>query len=222
VQANILYKADLVIQLKRRRRKRTRLQLRYAEASTMPSNIEIKAILRDREAAEAVAHGLRALGPEVIHQEDIFFRCEDARLKLRIFGPDHGELIRYKRADTTSPRISSYTIAPTSDPRALLKILTETLGQIGTVRKRRTLYIVGQTRVHLDEVEGLGNFMELEVVLRAGQSQEEGRAIAEGLLREFAIVPEELIAKPYFELLRDLLVAAEERDQYNSANAQRR
>jgi len=190
--------------------------------TTMASNIEIKARLRDRAAAEAVAHRLRALGPEVIHQEDIFFRCDGARLKLRIFAPDHGELIRYKRADTRGPRLSSYTIAPTADPRALLEILRETLGQFGTVKKRRTLYLVEQTRVHLDEVEGLGDFMELEVVLRPGQSEAEGQAIAEELLKQFAITPEDLVARPYLELLNDSLIATEERDHYNSADAQRR
>lgn len=195
--------------------------MRYAEA-TMPSNIEIKARLRDREAAEAVANRLHASGPEVIHQEDTFFRCDSARLKLRSFGLDHGELIRYKRADTSGPRISEYTIAPTSDPRALLAILRDTLGQIGTVKKRRTLYLLGQTRVHLDEVEGLGNFVELEVVLQTGQSEAEGRTIAQGLLKEFAIDPDDLIERSYFELLSGSLVATGERDQYNAADTRRR
>jgi predicted adenylyl cyclase CyaB len=102
----------------------------------------------------------------------------------------------------------------------LLEILTETLGRIGTVKKRRTLYLVGQTRVHLDEVEGLGRFIELEVVLRPGQSEAEGLVIAQELLKEFTIAPEDLISRPYFELLHESVVAAEDKDHYNSAETQ--
>jgi hypothetical protein len=59
----------------------------------MPSNIEIRATLTDRAAALATAARLSDSGPEIIHQEDVFFRCEGARLKVRIFALDRGELI---------------------------------------------------------------------------------------------------------------------------------
>lgn len=167
----------------------------------MPSNIEIKAKLRDRKAAEGVLRRLRALGPEILHQEDVFFQCQGARLKLRIFASDRGELIRYKRANLEGPRLSEYVIAPTSNPQGLLEILRETIGQIGTVKKRRTLYLIGQTRVHLDEVEGLEDMMELEVVLEPGQSETDGQAILEGLLKEFSIAADDLIDRSYFDLL---------------------
>src|SRR5207248_8907060 len=110
------------------------------------------------------------------------------------------------------PRVSNYTIARTDDPHALLTMLTETLGQIGSVKKKRTLYRIGQTRVHLDEVERLGDFLELEVVLRPGQSEADGQAIAQELLAQFAIPARDLIAKPYVELLRDPHVARAMRD----------
>jgi predicted adenylyl cyclase CyaB len=155
--------------------------------------------------------------PQIIEQEDTFFRCKDARLKLRIFGPNRGELIRYKRQDQPGPRVSNYTIARTDDPHALLAILTETLGQTGRVFKTRTLYLVGQTRVHLDQVEGLGEFMELEVVLRPGQSQVEGEVIAHELLKQFEIPATDLIAKPYVDLLQESPIATAKRGHYNLA-----
>lgn len=167
----------------------------------MPSNIEIKAALNNRARAEAVAVRLSDKGPETICQEDIFFRCHGARLKLRIFGPARGELIRYERSAVADARSSRYLIARTADPETLKEILTKTLGVTGLVKKTRTLYLIGQTRVHLDEVEGLGSFLELEVVLRNGQSEAEGKAIAQSLMSSFGIDKQQLIAEAYVDLL---------------------
>ena len=167
----------------------------------MPSNIEIKAALKNRAAAESVAARLSNAGPEIIHQEDFFFCCDGARLKLRILGPDRGELIRYERPDVADARCSRYLIARTADPEVLLKILTDTLGTTGRVKKTRTLYLINQTRVHLDRVDGLGDFLELEVVLRPEQSETEGQRIAAALLTEFGIDRQQLIAGAYVDLL---------------------
>lgn len=167
----------------------------------MPSNIEIKAVLKHRAEVEAVDARLSDAAPEIIYQYDVFFRCEGARLKLRILEPNHGELIRYQRANAAEVRRSNYTIARTTDPYVLLDILTATLGRTGEVRKTRTLYLIGQTRVHLDRVDGLGEFLELEVVLRPDQGDAEGRHIAEALLSEFHIEKEHLLAEAYVDLL---------------------
>jgi predicted adenylyl cyclase CyaB len=167
----------------------------------MASNIEIKAVLKNRTRVEAIAAGLSNAGPEVIPQEDVFFSCQGARLKLRILGRDRGELIRYERSNIADARCCKYEIARTSDPLILLEILTKTLGRIGLVKKVRTLYLIGQTRVHLDQVSGLGDFLELEVVLRAGQPEAEGKAIAERLLSNFEIEKQDLIGEAYFDLL---------------------
>ena len=167
----------------------------------MPSNIEIKAALKNWDRAVTTAHRLSGKSPEVIHQQDIFFRSEGARLKLRIFGPQQGELIRYERPDVAAARCSRYLIAPTSDPQALLEILTKALGTNGIVEKTRNLFLVGQTRVHLDRVEGLGDYLELEVVLQPGQSEIEGKHIAEKLLSSFEVGEQDLIGEAYVDLL---------------------
>jgi predicted adenylyl cyclase CyaB len=167
----------------------------------MPSNIEIKAILRNRTAAEAVAARLSGSAPETFHQEDFFFNCAGARLKLRVFAPDQGELIRYERGDIAAARRSRYLIARTADPKVLLDILTATLGRTGVVRKMRTLYLVGQTRIHIDQVEGLGEFLELEVVLQPDQSEQQGKSIAAVLLTDFGIDKEQIVAEAYIDLL---------------------
>jgi len=80
-------------------------------------------------------------------------------------------------------------------------ILDRALGRTGTVTKTRDLYLVGQTRIHLDQVEGLGDFLELEVVMRPGQSDPEARAIAQSLLDEFGIAPGDLVPRAYIDLL---------------------
>lgn len=167
----------------------------------MPRNIEIKAILKDREAIVAVVANKSNGPPQTIKQHDFFFRCNEGRLKLRVFDSGRGELIRYEREDIAAARSSRYHIARTSDPEILLDILTQTLGRIGEVKKTRVLYLIGQTRVHIDRVEGLGDFLELEVVLRADQSEDDGKRIAEELLTELEIEKGQLIAEAYVDLL---------------------
>ncbi|HVI11149.1 MAG TPA: class IV adenylate cyclase [Candidatus Binatia bacterium] len=167
----------------------------------MPSNVEIKAILRDRPRVEALAAKLADRGPQLIQQEDFFFPCADARLKLRVLGEGSGELIRYNRPDGSGMRTSQYLIARTPDPRTLLEILTKTLGLSGVVKKERTLYLIGQTRVHFDRVEGLGDFLELEVVMRVEQPEEDGRAVAESLIFTLGIQTNDLIGGAYVDLL---------------------
>jgi len=167
----------------------------------MPRNVEIKARLVDREWTEALAAALSGSAPETIEQEDVFFRCEGARLKLRILGPNNGELIRYERIDAAEIRSSSYLIARTEDPQNLLAILKECLGMTGIVRKTRRLYKVGQTRVHIDRVEGLGEFLELEVVMRPEQTESEGKRVAESVLAVLGIQKQHLLAEAYVDLL---------------------
>ena len=167
----------------------------------IPLNVEIKAILRDRERVEKTVARLTDVPPQLIAQEDHFFCCDEARLKLRILAPASGELIRYERANAAEIRSSRYLIARTADPAIMLEILAMTLGKAGVVRKERTLYLVGQTRVHLDRVLDLGDFLELEVVLRPEQSHEEGKRIADALLSSLEINRSDLVGEAYVDLL---------------------
>ncbi len=168
----------------------------------MPTNVEIKARVADPAALERALLALRPRGPEILVQEDVFFACPDGRLKLRMLRDGRAELIHYEREAAAGPRPSRYTVAPTSAPAALRSILAATLGELGVVRKVRRLFLVGQTRVHLDSVEGLGDFLELEVVLRDGQSADAGASIARDLMRCLGVVPESLVRDAYFDLLR--------------------
>lgn len=165
--------------------------------------MEIKAVARDWPAQlDAMAR----MAPEAgaLLQEDTFFPCAHGRLKLRIIREGDGrraQLIAYERADAVGPRTSTYHIAPVEDPDALRAALAAALGAGPTVRKRRLLFLVGQTRVHFDEVEGLGRFVELEVVLRAEQSEADGGAIAAEWMRRLDIRADDLIEGAYADLL---------------------
>jgi predicted adenylyl cyclase CyaB len=167
----------------------------------MARNVEIKARVRDMEALESRAAASCDQGPFVIGQEDVFFNSRGGRLKLRIFPEGHGELIYYERPDARGPRTSTYHRVEIAEPHGLRELLAKAHGICGVVRKQRRLYLVGQTRVHLDRVEDLGAFMELEVVLAPGQDVEEGHHIAEELMGTLGVQKEDLIDVAYVDLL---------------------
>jgi adenylate cyclase class IV len=169
----------------------------------MAKNIEIKARVGDLENLKQLAEQVSDSAPELLIQEDTFFRVEKGRLKLRVLGPDRAELIYYERADSLAPRPSDYRIFRTSDPECLKTLLSIGLGVRGVVRKRRWLYLAGTTRIHLDQVENLGTFVEIEVVLGAGQTMAEGTAIARRLMERLGIREADLVEKAYIDLLEE-------------------
>ncbi|MGH7331567.1 MAG: class IV adenylate cyclase, partial [Candidatus Rokuibacteriota bacterium] len=148
----------------------------------MARNIEIKARIESIEAMAARAAALADHGPVELTQDDTFFACPRGRLKLRALSPQEGQLIFYQRPDQAGPKESSFIVAPTSAPDAVREALSLAYGQAGRVRKHRTLYLVGRTRVHLDRVEDVGNFLELEVVLADGEPSGPGVAEAHTLM----------------------------------------
>ncbi|MCA9322743.1 MAG: class IV adenylate cyclase [Planctomycetes bacterium] len=167
----------------------------------MARNIEIKARVRDAAALAGRVAELADQGPTLIEQDDTFFACKDGRLKLRMFSETEGELIFYRRPDEAGPKTSFYLRTPTSDPAGLRETLTLALGQIGRVVKRRTLFLIGRTRVHIDRVEGLGDFCELEVVLREDEDGAVGVEEARALMRQLEIEAGNLIETAYLDLL---------------------
>jgi predicted adenylyl cyclase CyaB len=174
------------------------------EAFRMPVNIEVKARVADRDRLIPVLESL-AIGraAEELEQDDTFFACDAGRLKLRILGDGRGQLIFYQRPDTESPSPSTYSISETSDPDALRAVLAQAYGVVGRVRKHRTLLIVGRTRIHLDRVEGMGDFLELEVTLSDGDSVEAATTEAEHLLATLGVHKSELVPTAYVDLLRN-------------------
>ncbi|WP_423196230.1 MULTISPECIES: class IV adenylate cyclase [unclassified Cupriavidus] len=167
----------------------------------MARNIEIKARI---DSVEGVAPRVAALaqhGPERIEQDDTFFPCARGRLKLRAFDAARGELIFYARPDQAGPKESFYILSPTASPDTLRAALAAAHGEGGRVRKVRTLFLVGRTRVHLDRVEGLGDFLELEVVLADDEPAQAGVAEAHALMDALGVARAGLIEGAYVDLL---------------------
>ena len=168
---------------------------------TMPRNVEIKAHLRNPPETSRLAAELADTQAELIEQEDVFFPTPSGRLKLRIFSPHHAELIFYQRPDQEGPKTSHYQITPTADPAGLRSALAAAYGERAVVRKVRTLLLAGRTRIHLDHVEQLGDFLELEVVLADGESIQDGEAEAHELMSKLGLSAHDLVPDAYVDLL---------------------
>jgi predicted adenylyl cyclase CyaB len=167
----------------------------------MARNIEIKARVENVALLTPRVAELATEGPLEIAQDDTFFHCENGRLKLRAFSTDAGELIFYQRLNQPGPKESFYLRTPTTSPETLRESLSLAYGQIGRIRKYRTLFLVGRTRVHLDRVEGLGHFLELEVALVGDEPAEQGVREAGDLMYKLGIQSEQLIEGAYLDLI---------------------
>ena len=167
----------------------------------MARNIEIKARIASVDAVLPRARRLADGEPQRIEQDDTFLRVPHGRLKLREFADGSAELIHYERPDTAAAKLSDYERVAVADAAMMRALLQRSLGAIGRVRKQRLLLLVGQTRIHLDRVDGLGDFIELEVVLRDEQGAADGVAIADALMHELGLAQAERIAGAYVDLL---------------------
>ena len=174
----------------------------------MPRNVEIKACVASLDALDAVEK--RAVARSTVpvfslEQDDTFFNAAQGRLKLRVErrdgGPLEGVLIAYQRPDQAGPKLSRYVITRTDDPDGLRAALTQACGQAGRVVKSRRVVLVGRTRVHLDQVQGLGPFVELEVVLRDDEAVSAGEAEATELLAAIGISTKDRLEPAYLDLL---------------------
>jgi predicted adenylyl cyclase CyaB len=178
-------------------------------AHPLRSNVEIKARVPDAGSFHTRAREIA--GPPVarFHQTDTFFHVPAGRLKLREIvqlspaaaGGRSAELIHYHRPDAAGPRTSRYRLLPVPEAGAMRALLADALGERAVVRKTRTLYRAGRTRIHADQVEGLGAFMELEVVLREGESEVEGEREVERLREALGVRREDLVEGAYVDML---------------------
>ena len=164
-------------------------------------NVELKARCPDLEGVRERAERLGARFAGALAQRDVFFGSGGAgRLKLRETDTGSAELIAYRRADLASARSSDYDTYPVADPDRLRDVLTAALGQAGVVEKRRRLYLLEHTRIHLDEVRGLGDFVELETVLD-GAPDAAAHAELARIAAALEIQRDALVAVAYVDLL---------------------
>lgn len=165
-------------------------------------NVELKA--RDPDPARSLERA-RAVGAEdrgELRQRDTYFAAPNGRLKLREQEPGGAELIAYERADAAQARESRYRIAPVADPDAVRAALDAALGTVVVVDKRRRLLEWRGVRIHLDRVEGLGDFVELEGVAAAASDLRREADLVARLREVLAIEDAAIEATSYADLLR--------------------
>jgi len=166
----------------------------------MARNIEIKARIESVEALLPHAQALADAPAQRIVQDETVFKCTQGRLTLRDFGDDLGELVHCERPNSEDAELSDYVRVPTTALAELREALARAWGIRGRLRKTRLLLFCGQACIHLDRIEGLGDFLELEVVLREDQSEQEGVAIANTLMAQLGIADAPRLAGAYLDL----------------------
>ena len=171
----------------------------------MANNIEIKARAAAYDEQRELAHRLADSAAVVLPQQDTFFKVPQGRLKLREFEDAPAQLIFYTRANQNGPTLSDYHITEVPDASAMKAILAKAYGVRQVVTKQRELLMVGRTRIHLDSVNDLGQFIELEVVLADGDSIPQANAEAQHLMDQLSIQAEHLIDLAYVDLLAPAL-----------------
>jgi predicted adenylyl cyclase CyaB len=164
-------------------------------------NIEIKARLADLDAARAIALGIGAAPHAVEEQTDRYYTLDAGRrVKLRTIRGSRAELITYDRPEGTGVRASDYTVTAVRDEAAGLCLVPKSPPLV-VVRKRREVLLWQNVRIHLDRVEDLGTFLELEAVVDAGHDDAVCRAQVATLMMALGLVDADLIRASYAELL---------------------
>lgn len=164
-------------------------------------NLEAKFRLPDHVAAQAAAIAIGYRPEAVLNQRDTFFVVATGKLKLRE-EDQRSYLIGYGRVEREGLQLSDYQLVPVPDPAAMRTLLAGTLGVLAEVRKRRTLLLCRNVRLHLDEVDGLGLLGEIEAVVPDGGDPEAERAFVDATLAALGVSREQLIEGSYFEMAR--------------------
>jgi adenylate cyclase class 2 len=167
----------------------------------MPRNLEIKARIRDWDLACRTARSLATTDPGELHQLDTYFRVPHGRLKLRQFSNPPAELIFYSRPDRSEAKSSDYRIVKIDDAEGLLDALTAALGILARVEKRRLVYLHENVRIHLDRVEGLGEFVEFEAVVDEQHDEARSHATLARLQQAFALRASDLLSGSYSDMI---------------------
>jgi predicted adenylyl cyclase CyaB len=162
-------------------------------------NLEAKFRLDSSSKARDRAVVIGYTQRSVLLQCDTFFRCASGKLKLRE-EDGHAMLIHYGRRRAGALQLSTYEMVEIVDPENTRAMLAAALGVVAEVRKERTVLMRANVRLHLDRVEALGQFGEIEAVIPEGSDPERSRAAVDELLAALQINRESLIDVSYFEL----------------------
>ncbi len=164
-------------------------------------NVEIKARCADPDRIRNVLKSNSADYKGTDYQTDTYFNVPNGRLKLRE-GNIENSLIFYSRPNQTGPKEAEVCIYQPEAISSLKELLTTALHVLATVKKKREIYFIENVKFHIDEVENLGAFVEIEAIDTSGDTARDGlREQCEQYMRLFAIAEEDLIGCSYSDLL---------------------
>lgn len=169
-------------------------------------NIEIKAKCFHPEKVEAFLVSAKAIFKGTDNQKDTYFHVPGGRLKLRQ-GNIENNLIFYRRNNQKGPKQSDFQLVPVPNPAAMNSLLEEALGIKVIVEKKRKIFFLDNIKIHLDEVPGLGSFVEIE----AGNLSNPALSVAAlqqqcaSLMQHFEIQEQDLIDNSYSDMLLDIV-----------------
>ncbi len=166
-------------------------------------NVEIKARCGDAGFVREYLIGKDAEFRGTDHQTDTYFNVPNGRLKLRE-GNIENNLIYYERTNQAGPKHSDFELVKVPDAVKLKEVLTKSNGVKVVVEKKREIYYIGNVKFHIDEVPGLGHFMEIEAGnIGVELSAVELREQCDQYMRELSIREEDLVEVSYSDLLLD-------------------
>jgi predicted adenylyl cyclase CyaB len=169
----------------------------------MHQNIEIKARVTDQSPIRNFLLSNSAVFKGIDHQRDTYFNVANGRLKLRQ-GNIENALIHYNRQDIMGPKSSLVSLYPVNNGPLLESLLADTIGIKAIVEKDREIYFIGNVKFHLDQVKGLGQFVEIEAIdINGSIGKEKLLSQCEYYLNSFAITREDLIKESYSDMILD-------------------
>ena len=162
-------------------------------------NLELKSKCVNMEKLRRLMFELGAEHQKTMHQIDTYFNVPKGRLKLREIDGEMAQLVYYERADESASRYSNYSIVEITDASGF-KQMMNAIGVKAVVDKVRELWMYGNTRIHVDDVDGLGHFVELETVI-TNQTNTEAQAEHHFVKRALEIDDVEIVPVSYSDLI---------------------
>lgn len=166
-------------------------------------NIEIKARTANADKIRQYLLNRGADFKGIDHQTDTYFNVSNGRLKLRQ-GNIETNLIWYQRNNQTGPKQSDFLLTPVADANTLKQTLANALGVKVAVVKKREIYFIGNVKFHIDELEDLGTFVEIEASNKTEDLPvEKLKEQCEYYRKAFEILDDDLLQNSYSDMLLD-------------------
>ena len=166
-------------------------------------NIEIKAKCSNADQIRSYLADNQAEFKGTDEQTDTYFNVTNGRLKLRE-GSIENNLIFYQRANHAGPKSSHFHLVKVEDTGGLKEVLAKSTGIKVVVKKKREIYYIRNVKFHIDEVRGLGSFVEIEAGnILADLSKEKLQEQCDFYMKEFGIKAEDLVRFSYSDMLLD-------------------